>query len=135
MKVYECRCGKYRRVCNGNCDYWSGCIVCPKMTQEEIMNYWQQANKGYGYIVWPSEQQEIKMTRQEAIDKAKKYEGPMLSSEDWLVRCLEVLGLLKFEEDNDTIDKILQKRQQEVHGSTIRGDLYNAGYKIVRNKD
>lgn len=95
----------------------------PEMTQEEVMNYWQHANKGYGYTVWRpehdfTEQKETKMTREEAKSIWCKNKYDMIDT-------LEALGLLRFEEKKTICGIPLE---------TVIDTLRRDGYTIIRNK-
>lgn len=105
------------------------------MTQEEVMRYWQQANKDYLYIVWQlehdfTEQKEIKMTRQEAIKIMDS--DPSFSGAAWIAR-FEALGLIKFDKEEkkeSTAKQIIAAHCD--YADDLLKELTEAGYRIVK---
>lgn len=93
--------------------------------------------------------QEIKMTRQEAIKKIDEHRGVSANSNEWLVKALEALGLIKFESEKLKDKMLANVIGYKFHllrtvpdcddsltdiGLKIIREIELAGYKIIKEQ-
>ncbi len=104
MKVYECNCGKYLRVCNGNCEYWCGKKET-KMTRQEAIDKIVAKGK------WSDVYSGTLVDALEALGLIKFEE------DDWKLNFLKIVR----KENGGGTEHLIQS-------------LTRHGYTIVRNK-
>lgn len=108
------------------------CSVCGREYSD--WRHYQKCRCKCGAGIYGVNKQEAKMTRQEAIEKFKTASGNLYGEP--IVDGLEALGLLKFEDEVDILNKYVD--MSNMGSSTaiaLKAFLVREGYKIVRNKD
>lgn len=118
---------------------WSRSEQDKMMKQDKSMATYCGIPLAILYESYMKQQEKLKMTKQEADNKANRNYYSSNSFGMNLINALEALGLLKFEEEKkeNTIHEVIRKARN-IYSNDVIGnnkfmqDLYDNGYRIVK---